>query len=343
MSSNLGRHFHEQVWDWVNNDTDVRIVYKNEARSLSLSEFETLELQETGTIGVENTGQLQGDPQQDIHQIPPAVPTRSVVPASFRDSLRQRLSAEGHALGQEPALGPTKVPQLHPQSKDERFTESDFNNKLVTTYELPNPISEPVALVPTNFLSIAQLPKNFHKNRPNAKKRGRRKIPKGTRLTEPIFDDPSTSTTTPRLYASQNRIWHAVAGHSVDLKRLPSMEFMLLSIIAAHGASGIAQPDLTRISAQDKRSVPHRTDELAKKGYIEKKPMQAYKARTSLCIHKKFVQEGHFLKGPGVVEDVFRDNKFMLSGFVDLLYNLLKTTDIVAMRDLRRKLVGTLG
>lgn len=213
------------------------------------------------------------------------------------------------------------------------------NNVRVASQESTR-TSEHVDAIPTTSSDTPKTPQNFQSTKQDSKKRGRRKVPKGIRLTEPLFDDPSASTTAPRLYASQNRTWHAIAGHSIDLKRLPSMEFALLSIIAAQGSSGIAQPDLVRVSGQDKRSVPHRTDELAKKGYIEKQPVQARKIRTSLCVHKRFVQEGHFLKGPGVVEDVFRDKSFIMSGFADLLYNLLKNVDIIAMRDLRRKLVS---
>jgi transcription factor C subunit 3 len=49
------------------------------------------------------------------------------------------------------------------------------------------------------------------------------------------------------------------------------MDFILLSIIAAHRGKGILQPELTRISGQDKRSTPLRTQRLHDKGYIEKK------------------------------------------------------------------------
>lgn len=99
-----------------------------------------------------------------------------------------------------------------------------------------------------------------------------------------VFDDPSSSTTEPRLFASQSRIWQALTGHEMDLKKVPSMEFSLLSIIAANGVNGITQPELTQCSGQDKRSVPHRTDELARKGYVVKNPVQAGKARTSICV-----------------------------------------------------------
>jgi hypothetical protein len=155
---------------------------------------------------------------------------------------------------------------------------------------------------------------------------------------ETIFDDPPTSLTAPRLFASQSRIWHALTGHGIDLKKVPTMEFVLLSLIASHGEGGVTQPDLTIMSGQDKRSVPKRTDELCRKGYIEKRPVQSGKLRTSLCVHTKFVTDDHFLTS-GKVEDVFQYKKFVVSGFVHLLYNTLKDAGVVPTRDIRTRLV----
>ncbi|KAF2025202.1 hypothetical protein EK21DRAFT_77007 [Setomelanomma holmii] len=152
-----------------------------------------------------------------------------------------------------------------------------------------------------------------------------------------VFDEPASTITAPRLYASQNRIWQALTGHSMDLKKVPSMEFALLSLIAASGAKGITQPELTQFSGQDKRSVPHRTDELARKGYIVKNPVQAGKARTSICVHSKFVNQNHFTAS-GAVEDVFQEGKFVASGFIPLLYSKLKDAGVVPTREIRKRL-----
>jgi hypothetical protein len=155
-----------------------------------------------------------------------------------------------------------------------------------------------------------------------------------------VFDDPTSTTQAPRLYASQNRIWQALTGHSIDLKKVPTMEFALLSIIAANGANGITQPDLVHFSGQDKRSVPHRTDELARKGYIVKNPVQAGKARTSLCVHTKFLTDNHFTSS-GIVQDVFQEGTFVASGFMQLLYNKLKDAGVVPTREIRKRLVSS--
>lgn len=154
----------------------------------------------------------------------------------------------------------------------------------------------------------------------------------------PIFDDPESTPTAPRLFASQNQVWHALTGHEQDLKRVPSMEFALLSLIAARGVDGITQPELTLLSRQDKRSVPHRTDELTRKGYIKKTPIQTGKIRTSLCVHNKFFSHDHFSTS-SAVEDVFQEGAFVLSGFVHLLYRQLKDSGIVPTREIRARLV----
>ncbi|KAL1654145.1 hypothetical protein SLS61_003148 [Didymella pomorum] len=167
--------------------------------------------------------------------------------------------------------------------------------------------------------------------------RAPRVLPSPSNDGETVFDDPPANTTAPRLFASQNRIWQALTGHGIDLKKVPAMEFVLLSLIAAHGEAGVTQPDLTAMSGQDKRSVPKRTDELYRKGYIDKKPVQSGKLRTSLCVHKKFVTDDHFLTS-GKVEDVFQYKKFVLSGFVHLLYNTLKDAGVVPTRDIRKRL-----
>ncbi|KAH9877975.1 hypothetical protein J1614_003192 [Plenodomus biglobosus] len=159
----------------------------------------------------------------------------------------------------------------------------------------------------------------------------------GDHDAEPVFDDPETTVTAPRLYASQGRIWQALTGHGIDLKKVPSMEFVLLSLITARGSQGIPQTDLIRASGQDKRSVPHRTDELARKGYIVKVPVQAGKVRTSLCVHHKFASQSHFI-GSSAQEDVYREDSFVLSGFVHLIYNTFKDAGVVPTRELRTRL-----
>lgn len=240
-----------------------------------------------------------------------AIPKGTQIPApaksllALRDSMRQRLAKEVHISQQKTTYEPRSLAQFVP---------------------LRPPVSERLT-GPRPQPNVTRMP---------------RVLPTVTNDVEVVFDDPPTNITAPRLYASQSRIWQALTGHGIDLKKVPAMEFVLLSLIASHREAGVTQPDLTIMSAQDKRSVPHRTDELCRKGYIEKRPVQSGKLRTSLCVHKKFVSDDHFLTS-GKVEDVFQYKKFVLSGFVHLLYNTLKDAGVVPTRDIRKRLVRILG
>jgi len=105
---------------------------------------------------------------------------------------------------------------------------------------------------------------------------------------------PSTSSLLPKhdaiLIASENIMWQALAGHGVDITRIKPMEFTLLSFIGAAGPSGIPQTELIAQSGQDKRSLPHRTDVLAERGYITKKSWRVKGCNTSLLTLKRFDQ-----------------------------------------------------
>ena len=100
-----------------------------------------------------------------------------------------------------------------------------------------------------------------------------------------------------RLYASKIRMWQALTGHGPDSSKVRSLDFICLSIIAACGAKGILQHDLVRISGQDKRSLPARTDRLHDNGYVEKKrvSVQLFNPKrllhTSQCTLKRFVNK----------------------------------------------------
>ncbi|EAT76632.2 hypothetical protein SNOG_16053 [Parastagonospora nodorum SN15] len=220
---------------------------------------------------------------------------------ALRAALQQRLSAEGQDAKRQNSSSPPFIHSTLPQREGE--------------------MDKQAALV--SHVAVRSQPRNTAKS---------------CYFDAAVFDEPTSSTSAPRLFASQNRIWQALTGHSMDLKKVPTMEFALLSLIAAHGPDGITQPDLVHFSGQDKRSVPHRTDELARKGYIVKNPVQAGKARTSLCVHTKFVSQNHFTTS-GAVEDAFRPGTFVASSFVPLLYNSFKDAGVVLTRDLRKRMV----
>ncbi|KAH6652179.1 hypothetical protein BKA67DRAFT_660941 [Truncatella angustata] len=83
------------------------------------------------------------------------------------------------------------------------------------------------------------------------------------------------------LLLSEERQWKAIAGHGPDYKRIPLFEWRALIAIASVGTKGILQGDLTRLTGQDKRSLPTRTEALARKGYIIKQQATLRGCRTS--------------------------------------------------------------
>lgn len=149
-----------------------------------------------------------------------------------------------------------------------------------------------------------------------------------------------------RIFVSRERTWLAVAGHAPDESKVVPLEFALLSIIASHKSNGIAQPDLVKISGQDKRSVPKRTDSLQKKGYIDKRPIQTKSARTSLCTLRRFLrptageaadqpQEQEYQpQGDGAQPTAMID----FDSFNNQLFDILREDGIIARDDLKRKL-----
>ena len=118
----------------------------------------------------------------------------------------------------------------------------------------------------------------------------------GANELEPASNDVQTEATPTatsepareRLFVSEERMWHAITGHGVDTKRVPFFEFQCLSVIAAHGPAGVLQPQVRKLTGQQKQSVPRRTDMLAQKGYITKRTVIAEATKTSLLKLKKF-------------------------------------------------------
>lgn len=85
----------------------------------------------------------------------------------------------------------------------------------------------------------------------------------------------------PRIYVTEDALWKRLTRHGVDYKRIPNLEWKCLLGIASTRRDGILQGDLRRLVGQDQRSVPKRTDFLAEKGYIVKRPLFAQGTKTS--------------------------------------------------------------
>ncbi len=177
--------------------------------------------------------------------------------------------------------------------------------------------------------------------------------------------DPASRKVPLRVYISQERMWYALAGHEVDWTKLPRSEFQLLSIIGARRGLGIVQTDLIRISGQDKRSLPRRTDALHTKGYIEKKPALIKGQRTSLCTLRGYVTQAtsvatvtsetvtkdpadvtqeEKLRKCGFTGDVTSPSAPMLNPvvFVRTIMDYVREAGLITHMDLQRKLVRSL-
>jgi transcription factor C subunit 3 len=88
-------------------------------------------------------------------------------------------------------------------------------------------------------------------------------------------------TTRPRIHPAEDLVWQTLTRHGVDYKRVPALEWACLQGVASARAEGILQSDLRRLVNQDKRSLPKRTDSLARKGYIAKRTVVVQKMKTS--------------------------------------------------------------
>jgi hypothetical protein len=163
----------------------------------------------------------------------------------------------------------------------------------------------------------------------------------------PIPAEPATSF---RMHATEDRVWKAIAGHGIDFKKLPILQFECLQVICSAGKRGIIQPDLTTITGQDKRSTPKRTDELAEKGYIEKRVVNVKGLRTSLCTHKRYIvpkkkkaKSSESEAAEALAEsskDVFVEGRLNIDNLITYLFELLKNIRIISQMDLRTKLVS---
>jgi len=136
-------------------------------------------------------------------------------------------------------------------------------------------------------------------------------------------------------------MWQAITGHGVDFKKVKPLEFSILSFIAARGSAGISQPELIRLTGQDKRSLPKRTDELAAGRYIEKKPIRVAGVNTSWCTLTKFtfVPSDKVLTPAEELAAIFTPAGLVTEKFLDFSMRLLKDADTLSYHDLRIALV----
>lgn len=156
-----------------------------------------------------------------------------------------------------------------------------------------------------------------------------------------------------RLYVSTERRWQALTGHAFDPDKIPRLDFACLSIIAAHREQGILQPDLVRISGQDKRSVPQRTQRLHDEGYISKTPVLVNRSHTSRLILKRYapeaVERSNDARTASDAGTIFQpaqnsmDNPTDVHALHRAIFDLLRERKLITTVELKDKIVSRLG
>ncbi|KAL8830068.1 MAG: hypothetical protein Q9191_001640 [Dirinaria sp. TL-2023a] len=158
----------------------------------------------------------------------------------------------------------------------------------------------------------------------------------------------AASSSEHRLYTTKARVWQAIAGHAPDDSKIQPAQFQCLSIISSRRSQGILQSELVKVSGQDKRSVPKRTDLLAAGGYIHKRPVLAKGMKTSILYAKRFAPSAGPLLPAAVSskcssgesqpgEAMFIDYRTVYDAILDIL----REPRIVTIVDLKERLVGT--
>ena len=250
-SPNIDRPFLERVWKWLTKNPEIRVGEHAGHKRLTLSEVETrnaaIEYLEPPSTA---SGQKQQGQANAASQALMEVANHQ--DAHTAQTREAATSASDHAVIQTVQHAPAPgVPEVDkPPTASQAFAKSPDNGK---DGDIPQAgAAGQVAIAPAKTLTA---------------------LPKST--FQPGI----------RLYTSKNRMWYALTGHGPNLSRVKALDFIALSIIAACGPTGILQNDLTRISGQDKRSLPARTDRLHEGGYIVKERLMTDDGTGQRMIH----------------------------------------------------------
>ncbi|KAL6721554.1 hypothetical protein ACLMJK_000658 [Lecanora helva] len=257
-AANVDRPFLEQVWKWLIRNPEVRLGHHAAQRSLSLAKVEAHNATRAASIASD-----------------PAV-------QELTESGDVGLPQDGNSIVRTGSAEPSETPRSHPVD-GASGTADDV-----------------IAASPVDLGEHVQVPEAHE-----SKECSRNPVTdKNAPESNDERDKPqkaggiASSKSDIRLYASENRMWHALAGHGPDPGKIKALDFACLSMIGARGPRGIAQHELVKASGQDKRSLPARTDRLHSDGYIEKTPINFQQEqpkkiiRTSHLVLKRFVREG---------------------------------------------------
>jgi hypothetical protein len=190
---------------------------------LSLSEFEALEARANvldPTEAPANQQQKSSGHTPAVTVQPTAHPPKNL--SSLGGALRERLLTESRQpIGTPPSdieIGASRnIPLSTTQRSHNGFHHAEAAAARPTAFASPPSIP----VLPTSGHSGTDLPKLV--DRDHSEPRQHRKTPRSILGSDPTFDQPPSDIVGPRLFASQDRIWQAIAGHGKDLKRVPAM------------------------------------------------------------------------------------------------------------------------
>lgn len=110
------------------------------------------------------------------------------------------------------------------------------------------------------------------------------------------------------------------------LQQVPNALYKCLEEIARHGEKGIIQPELTKITKQDKRSIAGRTSQLADQGYIEKIAVLVKGMNTSRLTLTKFAAQRDYKEELKMITEGTKNDPFRKSQFTG---DIIMSTDLV--------------
>lgn len=148
----------------------------------------------------------------------------------------------------------------------------------------------------------------------------------------------SYSNSSPTLKVAVERAYRAICGHAPDNSKVSALEFELLSHIAAARSAGILQGDLVRLSHQDKRSVPKRTDELHRKGYILKEVAYHHGTKTSRLTLRKFAESESGIPGRANDHRTDTEHQPYVRDVVRRVFDELSRGDLIPLDSLAKSL-----
>ena len=259
-TSNVDRLFLERVWRWLIQHPDIQLGDHAGHEHLTLSEVE-----------VRNAAIKQAKKSGTAH-LPFTESEDAVSTQVSQEAVELEDAERSQAVEAAPTAKPLPVPDSSHTTTDNATGQYDVDSQMQEVEHHPE---SPEKSGATDDRRIRPKQKS-----PSTCENGE--------IQKPANNGQSNSAL--RLYTSEDRMWRALAGHGPDSTKIKALDFACLAIIGTCGPKGIHQHELVKMSGQDKRSLPSRTDRLHVTGYIEKK-----RVRVQQTHPKRFLNTSHLI------------------------------------------------